>query len=48
MSYVINYNLGQDIVKKYLAHKVPDKNPQQLWHAFTELLIAPKTASMMQ
>ncbi len=45
-SYVINYNLGQDIVKNYIE-KIAGDNEEKKWQAFTELLKNPKTSSMM-
>jgi hypothetical protein len=42
-SYVINYNLGQDLVKAHLA-AVPD-DPIQRWQAFFELLSTPRVPS---
>jgi hypothetical protein len=42
-SYVINYNLGQDLVKAHLA-TVPD-TPAQQWQAFFELLSTPRVPS---
>ncbi|WP_057832628.1 hypothetical protein [Colwellia sp. TT2012] len=47
-SYVINYNLGQDIVKRYIEQLVGDGDEEKKWQVFTELLSNPKTASMMQ
>jgi hypothetical protein len=42
-SYVINYNLGQDLVKAYLKRRAPD--PEQRWAAFSELLSSPRLPS---
>ncbi|MFD2245707.1 DUF885 domain-containing protein [Pontibacter ruber] len=48
-SYVINYNLGQELVRKYIEAKGgTDNNPQKRWKAFEELLSNPYTASMLQ
>jgi hypothetical protein len=48
-SYVINYNLGQELVRKYIEAKGgTDANPQKRWEAFEELLSNPHTASMLQ
>ena len=47
-AYVINYNLGQDIVKAYIEKQVPSRDPIKIWQCFTHLLANPKTASMMQ
>ncbi len=46
-AYVINYNYGQDLVKQYLNNKIKSTTPDNLWHAFSQLLSQPKTASMM-
>jgi len=42
-SYVINYNLGQDLVKKYVEKKA-GKNPTDAkrWKVFSELISSPK------
>ncbi len=45
-AYVINYNLGQDIVRQYVEAK-SGKNVQQRWQIFADLLANPKSASMM-
>lgn len=45
-AYVINYNLGQDIVKAYVE-KLAGNNHDKKWQVFSELLAFPKTASMM-
>jgi hypothetical protein len=45
-SYVINYNLGQDIVREYIERNggTPDK-PQRRWELFMELVSSPRTPS---
>jgi hypothetical protein len=45
-SYVINYNLGQDMVKRYIesAGGVPRK-PDQRWKIFEELISSPRLPS---
>jgi len=45
-SYVINYNLGQDIVKRYLESRggTPDK-PEKRWREFEALLSTPRVPS---
>ncbi len=45
-AYVINYNLGQDLVKDYVESR-SGANQQQRWQIFTELLANPKSASML-
>lgn len=43
-AYVINYTLGQDLVKHYIEQSSKDNNAR--WQAFADLLANPKTASM--
>ncbi|MCC9136181.1 DUF885 domain-containing protein [Pontibacter silvestris] len=48
-SYVINYNLGQELVREYVeAHGGTADNPEKRWEVFQELLSTPNTASMLQ
>ncbi len=47
-AYVINYNLGQDIVKNYIEKQTKTGTQDEVWALFSELLANPKTASMMQ
>jgi hypothetical protein len=47
-AYVINYNLGQDIVKDYIEKQTKTGTQAEIWALFSELLANPKTASMMQ
>jgi hypothetical protein len=45
-SYVINYNLGKDIVKNYIEKNGGTAdNPEKRWKIFTELLSVPQTPS---
>jgi len=45
-SYVINYNLGQDIIKNFIVnHGGTDKNPEKKWELFEYLLTTPQTPS---
>ncbi len=46
-SYVINYNLGQDIVKAYIERRAGKDDEQKRWEVFADLLRHPRTASMM-
>mgnify|MGYP003460317028 CR=1 FL=1 len=48
-SYVINYNLGQDLVKKYIESRggTPDA-PDRRWTEFTRLLSSPMVPSGLQ
>ena len=42
-SYVINYNLGQDLVRQYVeAHGA---TPEERWRAFADLLASPRLPS---
>jgi len=47
-AYVINYNLGQDLVHKYVNKLTESGSGEVRWQVFAELLANPKTASMMQ
>ncbi|MEO7107134.1 MAG: hypothetical protein ABIZ09_12235, partial [Rhodoferax sp.] len=47
-SYVINYNLGQDVVKDYVERRAGSGGQAALWKVFTDLLMAPRSASMMR
>ncbi|HKI78265.1 MAG TPA: hypothetical protein VKA26_06965 [Ignavibacteriaceae bacterium] len=45
-SYVINYNLGQDIVKEYILSNGGIKdNPQLRWELFAKIISTPQTPS---
>ena len=45
-SYVINYNLGKDLVRAYIERKAGrDRSPQRRWREFTELLSSPRLPS---
>jgi hypothetical protein len=46
-SYVINYNLGQDMVQDYIEQRAPTNDQASRWQVFADLLSHPKTASMM-
>ena len=47
-SYVINYNLGQDMVKRYIEAQggTPDQ-PAQRWALFTHLISTPQVPSLL-
>ncbi|MDT8991186.1 hypothetical protein RQP54_09950 [Curvibacter sp. APW13] len=47
-AYVINYNLGQDLVRRYLHRVAPAQDSAAQWVALTDLLLQPRTASMLQ
>lgn len=43
-SYVINYNLGQDLVREYIERNGgTDKNPDKRWELFEEIISTPRT-----
>jgi hypothetical protein len=45
-SYVINYNLGKDLVRAYIERRVGrDRSPQRRWREFTALLSSPRLPS---
>ena len=45
-SYVINYNLGQDMVRQYVERKAgAESAPERRWQVFTDLLASPKIPS---
>jgi len=45
-SYVINYNLGKDLVRAYVERKMGrEKTPQRRWREFTALLSSPRLPS---
>jgi hypothetical protein len=45
-SYVINYNLGQDLVREYVEHRSgADGSADRRWAVFTELLSSPRLPS---
>ena len=48
-SYVINYNLGKDLVRRYVEGKggTPD-NPKRRWEVFEKLLSSPMLPSQLQ
>lgn len=46
-SYVINYNLGQDVVQAYIEKRAGTENQALRWQVLTDLLRHPKSASMM-
>jgi hypothetical protein len=43
-SYVINYNLGEDMVKKYIEKRAGD-DPEKKWSEFGKLLSSPRLPS---
>ncbi|MBZ4422290.1 hypothetical protein [Myxococcus sp. RHSTA-1-4] len=45
-SYVINYNLGRDLVKQYVERQAgPEATPARRWEVFRELLSSPRLPS---
>jgi hypothetical protein len=48
-SYVINYNYGEDLVKRYVErHGGTSNNPEQRWKVFEELLSSPRLPSELR
>ena len=48
-SYVINYNLGQDLVRRYVeAQGGTADRPERRWEVFTELLSSPRLPSGLE
>lgn len=48
-SYVINYNLGQDLVRGYVEARVgPGDDPKRRWSVFADLLSSPRLPSELQ
>ena len=48
-SYVINYNVGQDLVKAYVERVAgPNAMPEDRWRAFAALLASPRLPSNLQ
>lgn len=48
-SYVINYNLGQDLVRRHIEGRGGTvDNPTRRWEAFTDLLASPRPASGLE
>lgn len=46
-SYVINYNLGQDLVREWVE-RTGGTSPEQRWSVFTQLLSTPRLPSDLQ
>ena len=45
-SYVINYNLGKDLVKAFVERRVgTDTSPRRRWTEFAQLLSSPRLPS---
>ena len=48
-SYIINYNLGQDIIKRYIEKTGgPDAGLERKWQIFCDILSTPRTPSGLQ
>ena len=48
-SYVINYNLGKDLVRKYVeSHGGTPDHPEKRWDVFGELLSSPRLPSQLK
>jgi hypothetical protein len=46
-SYVINYNLGEDMVKRYIEKRA-ENDPEKKWSEFGKLLASPRLPSGLQ
>lgn len=46
-SYVVNYNLGRDLVARFVASRADDAGREARWRAFGELLRSPRIASTL-
>ncbi len=45
-SYVINYNLGQDLVQQYIESRGgTDDDPRRRWDEFRQLIASPRLPS---
>jgi len=45
-SYVINYNLGEDMVRNYIEKRGgTEQQPEERWHEFEQLLASPRLPS---
>jgi len=48
-TYVINYNLGEDIIRNYIEKKGGTADdPERRWEVFEQLLLAPQTPSGLE
>jgi hypothetical protein len=48
-SYVINYNLGEDMVRRYIEKRGGTADqPEKRWHEFEQLLASPRLPSALQ
>jgi hypothetical protein len=48
-SYVINYNLGKDLVKAFVERRIAnDGSPRRKWTEFTQLLSSPRLPSSLR
>jgi hypothetical protein len=48
-SYVINYNLGKDLVRAFIERRVGDgESPRRRWEEFAQLLSSPRLPSGLQ
>jgi len=46
-SYVINYNVGRDLVARFVAARAGNGGREARWRAFAELLVTPRIASTL-
>jgi len=47
-SYVINYNLGEEMVRGYIEKRSGGQDPEKRWQAFEQLLSSPRLPSGLQ
>ena len=48
-SYVINYNLGKDLVKAYIESRTKgNRSPKRVWQEFAALLSSPRLPSTLK
>jgi hypothetical protein len=48
-SYVINYNLGEDLVRQYIEHRGgTEDQPAKRWQEFAALLSSPRLPSGLE
>jgi hypothetical protein len=47
-SYVINYNLGEDMVRRYIEKRSGGADPEKRWSEFAKLLSSPRLPSGLQ
>lgn len=46
-SYIVNYSLGEQLVRQYVEYGETSENTERRWERFTRLMLSPMTASRM-